>query len=46
MTSEVRRLLRQGQDEPVGVLSAYRDSILRLCDAIDRLAERQARRRR
>jgi len=39
VTDEVRRILRAGENEPVGVLSAYRNSILRLADAIDRLAE-------
>jgi hypothetical protein len=39
VTDEVRRILRDGENEPVGVLSAYRNSILRLADAIDRLAE-------
>ena len=39
LTSDVRHALRAGEDEPVGVLSAYRNSILRLADAIDRLAE-------
>jgi hypothetical protein len=38
VTDEVRRILRDGENEPVGVLSAYRNSILRLADAIDRLA--------
>jgi hypothetical protein len=38
VTDEVRRILRDGEKEPVGVLSAYRNSILRLADAIDRLA--------
>jgi low affinity Fe/Cu permease len=38
LTSEVRRMLRATENEPVGVLSAYRNSILRLADAIDRLA--------
>jgi hypothetical protein len=34
----VRQILRDGENEPVGVLSAYRNSILRLAGAIDRLA--------
>ena len=38
LTGEVRRILRETENEPVGVLSAYRNSILRLADAIDRLA--------
>ena len=39
MTDEVRRILGDTEDEPVGVLSAYRNSILRLADVIDWLAE-------
>ena len=39
VTDEVRRILKDTENEPVGVLSAYRNSILRLADAIDRLAE-------
>jgi hypothetical protein len=38
VTDEVRRILMDTENEPVGVLSAYRNSILRLADAIDRLA--------
>ena len=38
LTSEVRRLLKDTENEPVGVLSAYRNAILRLADAVDRLA--------
>ena len=29
VTDEVRRILRDGENEPVGVLSAYRNSILK-----------------
>ena len=39
VTDEVRRILKDTENEPVGVLSAYRNSIHRLADAIDRLAE-------
>jgi hypothetical protein len=38
LTSEVRAILSPTEDEPVGVLSAYRNAILRLADAVDRLA--------
>ena len=38
LTSEVRRIVRQAENKPVGVLTAYRDAILRLADAVDRLA--------
>lgn len=38
LTSEVRRILKPTEDEPVGVLTAYRNAILRLADAVDRLA--------
>jgi hypothetical protein len=38
ITGDVRRLLKPTENEPVGMLTAYRDSILRLADAIDRLA--------
>jgi hypothetical protein len=38
VTGEVRRILKHTEDEPVGVLSAYRNAILRLADAVDRLA--------
>jgi hypothetical protein len=38
ITSEVRHILSRTEDEPVGVLTAYRNSILRLADAVDRLA--------
>ena len=37
VTDEVRRILGDTKNEPVGVLSAYRNSVLRLADAIDRL---------
>jgi hypothetical protein len=37
VTGEVRRILRAGEDEPVGVLSAYRNAVLRMADRIDRL---------
>ena len=39
LTSEVRRLLRAGEDEPVGVATYYRDALLKLCDAVDTLAD-------
>jgi hypothetical protein len=38
LTNEVRRLLEHPEDEPVGVMTAYRNSLLRLADAIDHLA--------
>jgi hypothetical protein len=38
LTGEVRRLLGDVEHEPVGVLTAYKLSLLRLADAIDRLA--------
>ena len=38
LTSEVRRALGDVEHEPVGVLTAYKLSILRLADAVDRLA--------
>lgn len=38
LTSDVRRILKPTENDPVGVLTAYRDSILRLADAIDHLA--------
>ena len=38
LTAEVRRMLGDVEHEPVGVLTAYKLSILRLADAIDRLA--------
>jgi hypothetical protein len=38
LTCEVRRMLGDAEHEPVGVLTAYKRSILRLADAIDRLA--------
>jgi hypothetical protein len=38
VTKEIRHILRADEDEPVGVMSAYRNSILRLADAVDRLA--------
>ena len=38
LTGEVRKILRDTENEPVGVLSAYRNAILRLADAVDRLA--------
>ncbi len=38
LTGEVRRMLGDVKNEPVGVLTAYKLSILRLADAIDRLA--------
>jgi hypothetical protein len=38
VTGEVRRLLGDVEHEPVGVLTAYKLSILRLADAVDRLA--------
>lgn len=38
LTSDVRRILSRTEDEPVGVLTAYRDAILRLTDAVERLA--------
>ena len=37
-TDEVGQILRDSENEPVGVLSAYRNSIPRLAYAIDRLA--------
>jgi hypothetical protein len=39
LTGEVRSILSQTEDEPVGVLTAYRDALLRLADAVDRLAK-------
>ena len=41
MTDEVRRILGDTEDEPVGVLSAYRNSILRLAEEIDPLTEQR-----
>jgi hypothetical protein len=38
LTSQVRRILGHTETEPVGVLTAYRDAILKLADAVDRLA--------
>jgi hypothetical protein len=38
LTDDVRRLLSHTEDEPIGMLTAYRNSILRLADAVDRLA--------
>jgi hypothetical protein len=38
LTSEVRTILGRTEDEPVGVLTAYRNAILRLADAVDGLA--------
>jgi hypothetical protein len=38
LTGVVRRLLSHTEDEPVGMLTAYRNSILRLADAVDRLS--------
>jgi hypothetical protein len=38
LTSEVRRILRGTENDPVGVMTAYRNAILRLADAVDRLA--------
>jgi hypothetical protein len=38
LTGEVRRMLGDVEHEPVGVLTAHKLSILRLADAIDRLA--------
>jgi hypothetical protein len=39
VTDEVRRLLGDPEHEPVGVLTAYKRAILRLADAVDRLAD-------
>jgi hypothetical protein len=39
LTGEVRRTLGDVEHEPVGVLTAYKLSILTLADAIDRLAD-------
>jgi hypothetical protein len=38
LTGEVRRILKPTENEPVGVLTAYRDSLLKLAEAIDWLA--------
>jgi ERCC4-related helicase len=38
LTDEVRRVLKRTENEPVGVLTAYRDSLLWLADAVDHLA--------
>ena len=38
LTREVRRFLEKTEDEPVGVMTGYRDSVLKLTDAIDHLA--------
>jgi hypothetical protein len=39
LTGDVRRILKPTENEPVGVLTAYRDATLKLADAIDRLAD-------
>jgi hypothetical protein len=39
LTGKVRRTLGDVEHEPVGVLTAYKLSILMLADAIDRLAD-------
>jgi hypothetical protein len=38
LTSQVRRILKRAENEPVGVLTAERDAMLKLADAIDWLA--------
>jgi hypothetical protein len=38
VTNEVRRILKRTENEPVGVLTAQRDAMLKLADAIDWLA--------
>jgi hypothetical protein len=38
VTGEVSRLLTHSENEPVGVPTAYTNAILRLADAVDRLA--------
>lgn len=38
LTGEVRRLLAKPNNAPIGVLTAYNNAILRLADAIDRVA--------
>jgi hypothetical protein len=45
LTRDVRRLLGDVEHEPVGVMTAYKLSILRLADAIDRLAREMDSRR-
>jgi hypothetical protein len=39
LTSEVRHILSRTENDPVGVLTAYRNALLRLTDAVDRLAD-------
>jgi hypothetical protein len=38
LTAEARRVLSEMESEPVGVMTAYRNALLRLADAIDRIA--------
>jgi hypothetical protein len=38
LATEARHIFREMESEPVGVMTAYRNALLRLADAIDRLA--------